>query len=302
MAAEAERPSSQRRALPLGGIILLIVGIILLLQTTGIIPWTLWFHLWRFWPVLLIAVGVHLILGRRMPVVAALAVGLLLAGSAGAAYAFAVQDEPPGLQTVEVNEPLDNLEAADVRMVFGAGELRLGSLPEDSTSLIEGTLRTPGGEAEVTLTSDNGRGSLVVEHGARRWFPGTRAANWDVSLSRTPALSLDVDGGAASMNLDLRDLRVDRLDLDVGAADVQLTLPSQGETAAAVRAGAANVDVTVPEGVATRITRESGLASFDIDTGRFPRDGNVYESPDYDTAEHRVDLVIQVGASSVTVR
>jgi hypothetical protein len=104
------------------------------------------------------------------------------------------------------------------------------------------------------------------------------------------------------MELDLRHLRVERLDLDVGAADVRLTVPQAGETQVVVNAGAASITVVVPEGVAARISRSTALASMDVDTDRFPRNGDAYQSPDYETARDRVNLDFRVGAASVTVR
>lgn len=45
-------------------LLLIFTGIIFLLNNTGVIPWSIWGELWRFWPVLLILGGVKLIIGR----------------------------------------------------------------------------------------------------------------------------------------------------------------------------------------------------------------------------------------------
>ena len=59
-------PHRRRHGIPTGAIILVIVGVVLLLQTTGVVSWDLWLNLWRFWPVLIIAIGINVFLGRRM--------------------------------------------------------------------------------------------------------------------------------------------------------------------------------------------------------------------------------------------
>ena len=41
-----------------GPIILIVLGVLLLLNTTGVVPWEAWESLWRFWPVLLILWGI----------------------------------------------------------------------------------------------------------------------------------------------------------------------------------------------------------------------------------------------------
>lgn len=47
-----------------GGLFLITIGIIFLLNTVGIISWDVWGYLWQFWPVLLILGGLHVILGN----------------------------------------------------------------------------------------------------------------------------------------------------------------------------------------------------------------------------------------------
>lgn len=49
---------------PVGALILITIGALFLLNNIGILPFSVWFVLWRFWPVLLILAGIRLILGR----------------------------------------------------------------------------------------------------------------------------------------------------------------------------------------------------------------------------------------------
>jgi len=43
-------------------LILITTGIILLLNNFGLLPWSIWAAIWRFWPVTLIFIGLELIL------------------------------------------------------------------------------------------------------------------------------------------------------------------------------------------------------------------------------------------------
>jgi len=58
----SEQKSPSVNSIPVWGVFLLFLGIIFLLQTTGVLPWGLWGTLWHFWPALLIAIGlgIHL--------------------------------------------------------------------------------------------------------------------------------------------------------------------------------------------------------------------------------------------------
>jgi len=58
----ARRSSAGRYVFPL---LLVAVGVILLLNNLGVIPWTIWIALGQLWPIVLILLGVELLLGRR---------------------------------------------------------------------------------------------------------------------------------------------------------------------------------------------------------------------------------------------
>jgi hypothetical protein len=47
------------------GFALLISGVILLMNTTGLISWQVWQFIWPFWPTLLIILGISIFLGRN---------------------------------------------------------------------------------------------------------------------------------------------------------------------------------------------------------------------------------------------
>src|SRR3990172_9810189 len=58
-----ERPD-RNYEMPTGGIFLLFLGVVFLLQSLGVLPWSLWNTLWRFWPVILVITGLGLLLRR----------------------------------------------------------------------------------------------------------------------------------------------------------------------------------------------------------------------------------------------
>jgi hypothetical protein len=68
-----------------------------------------------------------------------------------------------------------------------------------------------------------------------------------------------------------------------------------------VSSGAASVNIRIPQGVAARIRWRGGLSSINVDPSRFPRFGDTYQSPDYDSAANKVDLDVEMGVGSVTV-
>jgi hypothetical protein len=293
-----------------GALVLIVIGVVFLLQTMGVIPWTLWGELLRFWPVILIVIGLNILLGRRAPVLAGLLIALVLLLSLGGAYAIAVSEDAGrfgATTTMDLSEPLDGITSAEVQIDFGAGELTVRSLSEGSLSFVEGQLVTPRRAPDVTVLRADGEAELRMAMDEDSWLfslPGFRGSgtDWEIALSRAPRLSIDVGAGAADIVLNLRDLQVQELNFDTGASNAEVTLPANaGHVDVVVNGGATNIEITVPEGVAARITNSSGLSSVDVDTDRFPRSGDAFVSPDFDTAQNRVAIDISVGAASVEV-
>lgn len=285
------------RGVPVLAIFLIIVGVVLLLQTLAVLPWGLWLTLWKFWPVLLVSIGLALLAGRRAPVATSVLVAALMAGSVG--WAVALQGVTSGTTTSDISHPRERAKRLEVSIQFGAGTLVIEALPEGSASLVEGEFTGSRASESFTREGDVARLTLSQEGGVTVG----REVRWTLRFSRQVPLVLDVDSGASDIDLDLSALDVSEMNLDMGAASAEVVLPGGTEyTLARIKAGAASVTITVPEGVAARIEVDGALVSTDIDTSRFPRLDGMYRSPDYDAAPRRVDLKIEAAASSVRVK
>lgn len=252
-------------------VILIVLGAIFLLQNAGIlnVGWGV------LWPVLLIALGAWLLLGN-----------------------FVRSSRAEVSRTI----PLEGARAAHLDVSHGAGELRIGA-SSDPSALVSNTLdgelkqrvRRDGDRLDVRLSQDRDWGFWM--------WPGNWGASsrWSMAINREVPLTMALHTGASDARIDLRELQVSDLTVEVGASALDLTLPASGRVSARVKAGAADVKVRVPEGVAARIRGVVGVGSLNLDQSRFPQRGGVHESPDYETAANRVELIVEGGAASVRV-
>jgi hypothetical protein len=258
------------------GAVLLLVGILLLLDNLNFLPIRVWDLLW---PALLVLVGVWILVGsltsRRY-----------------------LEDE-------HVVIPLDGAASANVRINHGAGRIRVGA-GGNPTDLAEGDfgggldLRThrQGEALEVEMSVPSRNFSMGP------WGWNREGMNWTFVLNRDIPMRIEVKTGANEADLDLTDLLVSDLRLYTGASSTRLALPaSAGQTQVHIEAGAAAVYIRVPENVSARIRSQGGLSSTSVNSARFPRrDGGIYQSADYETAQNRVDVDIQSGVGSVDIR
>jgi len=299
----AEKRRNNPASTVIWGTTVLFLGVVFILQTTGVLPWTLWGTLWRFWPAVLILLGISILLrGYSIWLVSLLSI-VILGGSLGIAIA---QHGPVMSSSMESDSiPLANLESAEVYIEFNAGRLDIGSLSSTSPELVELDYDVINGKRTLSSSLEI-RGTTTAElylSASHEEFWADNGVDWRVDFTRTIPLSLNVRSAGSSVDLNLRRLMLTKLTLDVDAGSFSVTLPSSaGYTSVDVDSNVANVEIDVPDNVAARILINSGLSLIDIDEDRFPQDGDSYQSPGYDNAANRVEIVIDSDIGRVEVR
>jgi len=298
--------AEQQRRSPLStaiwGTFLLFLGLVFLLQTTGVLPWDLWGTLWRFWPVVLILCGAGILLrGHSFWLVSLMSVVIL-----GGCLGIALWQHGPMPSSYMRSEtvPLGNLESAEVHIEFTAGSLDIGSLSAGSGNLMEIDHEVRDGYTTLDMDSreleDKGELRLSTVHHKVGEDAG---ADWRVALTRSIPLSVIIHSAASDVDLNLRRLEVTRLTLDLDAGNCEVVLPSSaGVTSVGVDVNVANVEITVPDDVAARIQIDGGLSLIEVDRERFPQEGDYFQSPGFESAANRVEMVIECDIGRVVVR
>jgi hypothetical protein len=293
-----------------GGIVLPVLliglGILFLLSTFEVMDWNSWGNIWRLWPLVLVAFGLEILVGRRSALGSLLIAGLLIVtlGLAMALWAW----QPYAGQTLTsetIDQSLQGAGEASVKMEFVAGRLQVNGLT-DSDSLVAGSVRRGNNE---TVTQDfhvsEGTAYYTLKS-ETNWVPpffnnGEAERSWDLRLNASVPTNLTINTGVGEATLDFEELNLTSLDLKIGAGDTVVMLPAQGSFNANLDAGVGNVTVDIPEEMPARIRVDSGLGNIEV-AGDYPRQGDYYVSPAYDEATDRVDLDIDGGVGNITVR
>jgi hypothetical protein len=290
----------------LGPVLLIGAGVVLLLNTLGILDWSVWWQILRLWPVLLIAAGLDLLIGRRS-IWGALLVALLVVGVvAGALWLSGTELGTSGLTTEQIRQPLGDATMAEVTLEPAIGVLQLEALPE-SANLVEGEVRLVKGEIVKYMYIPPQAGKVVYTAGidGMNWgtFPGfwDDRRLWDLGLSPSPALQLKIELGAGRALLDLTGLNLSVLEADMGLGQTVITLPAEGRFQVKIDGAIGETTLVVPEGMAVRLRADTGLAVRDLPEGYGEQDG-VYLSPGYETAENRADLEVNQAIGLLRIR
>lgn len=253
------------------GVLIVLLGGLLLLQNLGILNINIWSLIWPFF---LIALGAWIILGRLFPNRAALEHAVI---------------------------GVDGARKARIKITHAAGRLNIRS-GNNPNNLVEGDF---GGGLEA---SDHMNGDIKevvlkprMDGFIFPWGPD-QALQWDFSLAPDIPIELNLETGANDAYIDLTNLQVEKLKLSTGASSTQVNLPeAAGYTQVNVESGVTSVRLTIPPQVAGRINYSGGLSSIQIDQQRFPQNGHIYESLDYNTAANKVDIHIDTGIASIII-
>ena len=294
--------------------VLILLGVFGLLWNFNVLPDGFWGEFWTLWPLLLVAVGVNLVLSRQGAWLGSVAALTVVTGSLVAAWVLAVAN-PATSHSLSINSESisvksDGAQSARLNLTLAAGDLALtGGAP--AGLLLSGG--SQGSVAEVTdqrvsVRSSDGRRTVDVRLNTE-WnfdFPPRRSRSsdgrWILRHAEGIPTDIRVETGASDLDLDLRELNVQSLTVDGGAADIDVVLPANaGRTSAEFSIGAADLDITVPAGVAARIDFDGGISSLNIDESRFPKVGDRYVSPDFESAANRVTIKIEAGVSDITI-
>ncbi|MBK8987895.1 MAG: hypothetical protein IPM39_17810 [Chloroflexi bacterium] len=244
-----------------------------------------------------------------------------------------LQTNPAEIQTRQISFTADDIQSADVELDLGMAGAAVSAL-EDSANLIEGQVSYVGDLTFDASQSGSRANIYLSEKNSGLWWlnPSSWASGglekWQIGLNPGVVLDLRLDVGAGSATLDLRELSLRQVDVDGGAGSMELFLPDgdydgvvdvgagatrmtlaeNGRQQITIDGGAGSLTIFLPANREAQITVNDGAGSFTINSSRFNQldgrpDGNgVWQTADYGRAANALDLSIDVGAGSVTVR
>ena len=293
---------THRRGSLLGPLLLIGAGLLFLLNNFGVIDGNIWPRLLSLWPLLLVAAGLDILIGRRSTAGAILTALIMIALLVGGVWLLSTQSTSADLVTHTIRQSLDDAASAEIKISAGAGQLALGPLAEGG-ALIEGQIALPGNQnLRQDFQVNNGVARYSVRgDGNVRLAPSFDGENWSLRLNRDLPTVLEVSTGVGAAALDLERLRLTDLEVEIGVGEVTLTLPRQGVYLARVKGGVGEVTITIPAGLGARIQVDNGLGRVQMPAG-YTRQGDTWLSPGYASAADRVDLEVNGGVGSIVVR
>ncbi|MCX7839764.1 MAG: DUF5668 domain-containing protein [Anaerolineae bacterium] len=293
-----------RRPSLIGPLILITLGVLFLLVNLGYLPLSLWEIAFRFWPLILILVGVEILIGRRSFIGGLVVTTLWLALVAGVVWIVLTTGLTGATITETINQPIGEIARATIDLDIGFANVIVKALGEDTNDLMRGTFRHAEGIqiGKVFNTSGN-EGRLTLREERVNFFTaGMTESRWEIALNPTMPITLRLNGGVGHADLDLSALTISTLDVDAGIGNARIIAPQRGNVLMRLDGGVGNLHVTIPEGVAARIQVDRGIGTVRVNEARFPKMGNVYQSANWERAESQITIQIAGGIGTIEVR
>lgn len=246
----------------------------------------------------------NLFVGSHRKVRASRAVSLIiLVLILGSVSGCSLVNNAGNVLTHNLSEPLGDATAAKLDVDTGTGNLTIDRLTSGERLLASGTLQyfENSGLPTRTLDSNNGQAALTLKWG-NNGSPCAGAIEWQIHLNPTVSSDITAHSGGGNIRLDLAGMTVSRVSADTGGGNVDVVLPDNASSMnVKASTGAGNVVVLVPSGSAAKIHATSGLGKVIVDSQFSQIDSDTYQSPDYDGAANKIEIIVSSGVGNVEV-
>jgi len=284
------------------GLLVVIIGLVFLARNAGWIRTDLYLSFWKLWPIILILIGLSMIslrgwFGALMGVIFALIL-------AGLVLFIIFRPIGPGDESMIEKETIfiskeAGAKSAIIEVKTGAGELKItgnseallsGSFESNFLQLIQKS-ELKDSVQRITLKTDV------------KW-PRLSGRKWNelnLQINSTTPTKLHIDAGASKMDLDLTEVMIQELDINAGASSIGLIMGGKvANSKLSIDAGASSLNITLPRSLGARLTIDSALSAKNLNNFR-QIDTHHFESDNYETSGKKVNIDLNIGASSLNI-
>jgi len=321
-----------RRRSMAGPIFLIALGVLFLLGTLRP-DFDPWWVFWRYWPLLLIFIGLgqiwdhywnrnadgtrsHAISGTGIAMIVLLII-LIAAGLHGGGRASDGWGHGNGWWAHNWNgdhnwggrhelHEAQSVELQGAKSVSADIDIPTGSVTVSSGSskLLDASFDYDDGEGKPTIDYNvsGGHGDLnITQDNEDHTHWGGEHDDWNLRLGSGVPIDLKLNMGAGQGNLQLSQVDLSRLEVHVGAGELHLDLtgPRTSDLDATIQGGVGSATIRLPKNVGVRVNASGGLGS--INANGLQRDGDAYINAAYGKSAATINLTVEGGVGQINL-
>ncbi len=303
---------NRNRSAYIMGLFLIGIGLLFLLNSLGIATFRIWYLLSRFWPLILILIGLNIILKKtKLWWIVPILIFVIFIGAIvmpepmirrfdTGSFTFYLNDQERSGVYKEDREFDNELNKLKVNLKYGANRLRVGKIINED-NLYDVDIDYRGEVPTVYYNRTNNNGDLRVEQ-AKKINVGNGSEKWEVNLTNKIPIDINVSAGAGDLMLDLEGLKVDDLNIDAGLGQISIRYPDYNNETE-ISAGASNIKLVIPEETAFRIETSTVLNNMNFDeVGLIKVQDDIYQSMNYGEVENKIKIKLSTSVGNIKVQ
>jgi hypothetical protein len=298
------------------GLLLVFIGTLFILKNFDVIYFN-WHSVFRLWPFIFVFIGISILPIKSgikiiLAIVALAVAAIILVAYPGTSSSWGPRwwfhsdrdrterwdDFTEVDQTIV--EPFDStITQATFNFDAAAGTFRID---QSTGELFEFNRRGGFGKYHYSI-QDMGDSRVIKIDFDGAGVGRTKITNdVDIKLNPLTAWNLNIDVGAASMDLDLTDLIISKVSIDGGASSIDLRLGDKSnDQEVDIESGASSITIEVPEDFACEVRYSTVLSSKSLDGFNKVSDGT-YVTDNFSSSSSNILIKIDAAVSSLTVR
>ncbi len=284
-----------------------------------------WFTILKYWPVLLIVLGLLMYTGKTDKTSATIILVLLgIAIPVALSYKlknsvsskinqieknidfqdkdFDLQldtDDDSNIDFQELNYPLENtITKSDLQIEGGSSKMTING---ETTQLIASKYKLKNQKINLSKTISGDNASIKLLFNDKEEADGISFGDKiNLSLHPNTLWNLDVDFGAGILNYDFTKIKLESLRLDIGAASSTITIgEKQKNTEIDITTGLSKIELNIPKKSGCKIEQVSAINQTELKD--FIKVKEHWETPNYNTASNKINIRYQGGLAKFKI-
>ncbi|HEX7367372.1 MAG TPA: DUF5668 domain-containing protein [Pelobium sp.] len=302
------------------GIILIFIGTVFLLENYGLINFH-WTYVWRFWPVILIIIGINIIfsrsqttMGKLLVVFTTIAVLSLLVianlnapKNIGHNWSYNFDDEDIEVSTDSINTSVyqedyeSRFKTATLNINGGASTFTINS---GSDKLFESATQKNNSRYYLRRTDEDS--TVVLNFNSKDQnkqfdFDDAELSKVEIKINPMPLWNINLNMGAGKAHFDLSNNRIKSVNIKGGAADFKVKIGSlYKDVNLSAETGIAKVNILIPASSGCKIITKTGLSAKNFPGFNKAANGT-FTSPNYGSAGNKITISLKGGLSDFEV-
>jgi hypothetical protein len=253
-----------------GGLILVALGVLFLYANfrPELDPWEV---LFRYWPVIVIFIGVGMLVDYFVRGSSAASHGLFIGGEIAGLivlllfFAFVMRESEWGHKLEHISSSVERqgADSEEISIEMPAGELKVSG---GASQLLDADFAYASWEAkpEVSYSVSGGKGDLAItqDHIEHIHFGGG-SNRWNLKFNNDVPMGMRVSMGAGKGDLKLSGLNLTSLDVEMGAGrlDADLTGEWKKDANVTIEGGVGSATIHLPKDVGVDVEASGGIGA-----------------------------------------